>query len=43
MYTDFVLPLRAGDDPAPRSAGVIDQVRERAYKVVSQVPSAARS
>ncbi len=42
MYTDFVLPPRAGDDPAPFSAGVIDQVRERAYKVVSQVPSAAR-
>jgi Phytanoyl-CoA dioxygenase (PhyH) len=42
MYTDFVLPPRAGDDPAPSSAGVIDQVRERAYKVVSQVPSTAR-
>jgi hypothetical protein len=43
MYTDFVLPPRAGDDPAPSSAGVIDQVRERAYKVVSQVPSTARA
>jgi len=42
MYTDFVLPPRAGDDPAPSSAGVIDQVRERAYKVVSQVPSSVR-
>jgi hypothetical protein len=42
MYTDFVLPPRAGDDPAPSSAGVIDQVREQAYKVVSQVPSSAR-
>jgi Phytanoyl-CoA dioxygenase (PhyH) len=42
MYTDFVLPPRAGDDPAPSSAGVIDRVRERAYKVVSQVPSSAR-
>jgi hypothetical protein len=42
MYTDFVLPPRAGDDPAPSSAGVIDRVRERAYKVVSQVPSAVR-
>jgi ectoine hydroxylase-related dioxygenase (phytanoyl-CoA dioxygenase family) len=42
MYTDFVLPPRAGDDPAPNSAGVIDQVREQAYKVVSQVPSSAR-
>jgi hypothetical protein len=38
-----VLPPRAGDDPAPSSAGAIDRVRERAYKVVSQVPSAARS
>jgi Phytanoyl-CoA dioxygenase (PhyH) len=43
MYTDYVLPPRAGDDPAPRSVGVIDEVRERAYKVVSQVPSAARA
>jgi hypothetical protein len=42
MYTDFVLPPRAGDDPAPSSAGVIDEVRERAYKVVSQVPSTVR-
>jgi hypothetical protein len=42
MYTDFVLPPRAGDDPAPSSAGVIDEVRERAYKVVSQVPSSVR-
>ena len=42
MYTDFVLPPRAGDDPAPSSAGVIDRVREGAYKVVSQVPSSAR-
>lgn len=42
MYTDFVLPPRAGDDLAPSSAGVIDQVRERAYKVVSQVPSSVR-
>jgi hypothetical protein len=42
MYTDFVLPPRPGDDPAPSSAGVIDQVRERAYKVVSQVPSSVR-
>jgi hypothetical protein len=42
MYTDFVLPPRAGDDPAPSSAGAIDRVRERAYKVVSQVPSAVR-
>ena len=42
MYTDFVLPPRAGDDPSPSSAGVIDRVRERAYKVVSQVPSAVR-
>jgi hypothetical protein len=42
MYTDFVLPPRAGDDPAPSSAGVIDQVRERAYKVVSQVASSVR-
>ena len=42
MYTDFVLPPRAGDDPAPSSAGVIDGVHERAYKVVSQVPSAVR-
>jgi hypothetical protein len=42
MYTDFVLPPRPGDDPAPSSAGAIDRVRERAYKVVSQVPSAAR-
>jgi Phytanoyl-CoA dioxygenase (PhyH) len=42
MYTDFVLPPRAGDDPASRSAGVIEQVRERAYKVVSQAPSVAR-
>jgi len=42
MYTDFVLPPRAGDDPAPSSAGVIDRVRERAYKVVSQVPSSVR-
>jgi hypothetical protein len=42
MYTDFVLPPRPGDDPEPSSAGVIDEVRERAYKVVSQVPSAAR-
>ena len=42
MYTDFVLPPRAGDDPAPASAGVIDRVRESAYKVVSQVPSSAR-
>jgi hypothetical protein len=42
MYTDFVLPPRAGDDPAPSSAGVIDTVREQAYKVVSQVPSTVR-
>ena len=42
MYTDFVLPPRAGDDPAPSSAGIIDRVREGAYKVVSQVPSAVR-
>ncbi len=42
MYTDFVLPPRAGDDPAPSSAGAIDEVRERAYKVVSQVPSNVR-
>jgi hypothetical protein len=42
MYTDFVLPPRAGDDPAPGSAGVIDRVRERAYKVVSQAPSSIR-
>lgn len=42
MYTDFVLPARAGDDPAPSSAGVVDRVRERAYKVVSQVPSSVR-
>jgi hypothetical protein len=42
MYTDFVLPPRPGDDLAPSSAGVIDQVRERAYKVVSQVPSSVR-
>ncbi len=42
MYTDFVLPPRDGDDPAPSSAGVIDRVRERAYKVVSQVPSTVR-
>lgn len=42
MYTDFVLPPRAGDDPAPSSAGAVDRVRERAYKVVSQVPSSAR-
>jgi hypothetical protein len=42
MYTDFVLPSRAGDDPAPSSASAIDEVRERAYKVVSQVPSTAR-
>jgi hypothetical protein len=42
MYTDFVLPPRAGDDPEPSSAGVIDEVRERAYKVVSQVPSSVR-
>ncbi len=42
LYTDFVLPPRAGDDSTPSSAGVIDQVRERAYKVVSQVPSAVR-
>jgi hypothetical protein len=42
MYTDFVLPPRAGDDPKPSSAGVIDEVRERAYKVVSQVPSSVR-
>jgi hypothetical protein len=42
MYTDFVLPPRAGDDLAPSSAGEIDRVRERAYKVVSQVPSTAR-
>jgi hypothetical protein len=42
MYTDFVLPPRAGDDPAPSSAGAIDRVRERAYKVVSQVPSSVR-
>jgi hypothetical protein len=42
MYTDFVLPPRAGDDPASSSAGVIDRVREAAYKVVSQVPSTAR-
>ncbi len=42
MYTDFVLPRGAGDDPAPSSAGVVDQVRERAYKVVSQVPSTVR-
>ena len=42
MYTDFVLPPRAGDDRAPSSAGVIDRVREGAYKVVSQVPSAVR-
>jgi hypothetical protein len=42
MYTDFVLPPRAGDDPRPSSAGVIDEVRERAYKVVSQVPSSVR-
>lgn len=42
MYTDFVLPPRAGDDPAPSSAGVVDRVRERAYKVVSQVPSTVR-
>ena len=42
MYTDFVLPPRAGDDPAPSSAGVVDRVRERAYKVVSQVPSSSR-
>ncbi|HUE07422.1 MAG TPA: phytanoyl-CoA dioxygenase family protein [Acidimicrobiales bacterium] len=42
MYTDFVLPPRDGDDPAPSSAGVIDEVRERAYKVVSQVPSTVR-
>jgi hypothetical protein len=42
MYTDFVLPPRAGDDLAPSSAGEIDRVRERAYKVVSQVPSSVR-
>jgi hypothetical protein len=42
IYTDFVLPARAGDDPAPSSSGVIDRVRERAYKVVSQAPSAVR-
>ncbi len=42
MYTDFVLPPRPGDDPAPSSAGVVDRVRERAYKVVSQVPSSVR-
>ena len=42
MYTDFVLPPRAGDDPASSSAGVIDRVREAAYKVVSQVPSTVR-
>ena len=42
MYTDFVLPPRPGDDPAPSSAGVVDKVRERAYKVVSQVPSSVR-
>jgi hypothetical protein len=42
MYTDFVLPPRAGDDLVPSSAGVIDEVRERAYKVVSQVPSSVR-
>ena len=43
MYTDFVLPPRPGDDPAPSSAGLVDRVRERAYKVVSQVPSSVRS
>ena len=37
MYTDFVLPPRAGDDPAPSSAGVIDRVHERAYRVVGPV------
>jgi hypothetical protein len=42
MYTDFVLPPRPGDDPVPSSAGVIDKVREQAYKVVSQVPSSVR-
>ena len=42
MYTDFVLPPRAGDDPSPSSAGAIDRVREGAYKVVSQVPSTVR-
>ena len=42
MYTDFVLPPRPGDDPAPSSAGLVDRVRERAYKVVSQVPSSVR-
>jgi hypothetical protein len=42
LYTDFVLPPRASDDPTPSSAGAIDRVREQAYKVVSQVPSAIR-
>ena len=42
MYTDFVLPPRVGDDASTRSAGEIDRVRERAYKVVSQVPSSVR-
>jgi hypothetical protein len=38
MYTDFVLPPRAGDGAVPRSASEIARVREQAYKTVSQAP-----
>lgn len=38
MYTDFVLPPRAGDSVAPGGAAEIARVREQAYKTVNQTP-----
>ena len=38
MYTDFDLPLRAGDATASTGEAAIVRVRERAYKTVNQAP-----
>jgi hypothetical protein len=38
MYTDFTLPARSEGQATPESVNEIARVRERAYKVVSQVP-----